>query len=98
MGREDQIFNLGTVLSKFLMLGMPLERVIACVTSNAVKAMPAFRGLGTLAPGAVADVVVMAMEDGEFEFVDNAHEKRTGKQKLVTRATFQGGRRVSTAL
>ena len=98
MGRDDQIFNLGTVLSKFLMLGMPLDRVIACVTSNAVKAMPAFGGFGTLAPGAVADVVVMAMEDGVFEFVDNARETRTGRMKLVTKATFQAGRRVSAAL
>ena len=98
MGREDQIFNLGTVLSKFLMLGMPIDRVITCATSNAVKAMPAFSGLGTLAPGAVADVVVMEMESGNFEFVDNAHEKRNGRMKLVTKATFNGGRRVSPAL
>jgi len=97
-GRADQIFNLGTVASKFLMLGLPLERVVACVTSNAVKAMPAFAGLGTLAPGAVADVAVMEMEDGEFEFVDNSREKRTGRMKLVTKATFNGGRRVSPAL
>jgi dihydroorotase len=98
MGRGDQIFNLGTVLSKFLMLGMPIDRVIGCATSNAAKAMPAFSGLGTLAPGSVADVVVMEMESGNFEFVDNAHEKRTGRMKLVTRATFQSGRRVSPAL
>lgn len=91
-GRADQIFNLGTVLSKFLMLGMPLDRVIACATANATKAMPAFRGLGTLAPGAIADVVVMELRRGAFEFVDNEHHARTGTQKLATVRVVKDGR------
>jgi dihydroorotase len=91
-GRADQIFNLGTVLSKFLLLGMPLGRVIACATSNAVKAMPAFRGLGTLAPGAIADVAVMELQRGAFEFVDNEHAKRMGTQKLITAQVVKDGR------
>jgi dihydroorotase len=94
-GRADQIFNFGTVLSKFLLLGMPLARVIACATTNAAKAMPTFRGLGTLAPGAIADVVVIELQRGSFEFVDNAHTPRTGAQKLVATATIKGGTRVA---
>ena len=94
-GRADQIFNFGTVLSKFLMLGMPLERVIACATANATRAMPAFRGLGTLAPGAIADVVVMELQRGAFEFVDNERTPRTGAQKLVATITIKGGKRVA---
>jgi len=83
-GRTDQIFNLGTVMSKFLMLGMPLASVIACVTSNAAKAIPAFKGLGTLAVGAPADLAIMELQQGSFEFVDNDHAKRIGSQRLVT--------------
>jgi len=94
-GRADQIFNFGTVLSKFLLLGMPLARVIACATANATKAMPAFKGLGTLAPGAVADVVVMELQSGTFEFVDNEHAPRTGTQRLVASATIKSGTRVA---
>jgi dihydroorotase len=94
MGQTDQIFNLGNVLSKFLLLGMPLERVIACATSHAVKAMPAFKGLGTLGIGAPADVTVMELQHGSFEFVDNDHGRRTGAQKLVTTATVFGGKRM----
>jgi dihydroorotase len=94
-GRADQIFNFGTVLSKFLLLGMPLARVIACATSNAVKAMPAFRGLGTLAPGAIADVVVMELQRGSFEFVDNDHAPRSGAQRLAASATIKAGTRVA---
>jgi len=95
MGRADQIFNVGTVLSKFLMLGMPLARVIGCATANAARAMPAFKGLGTLAVSAAADVVVMELQEGRFQYVDNEHAIRTGRQRLVTRTTFKGGRRIA---
>jgi len=96
-GREDQIFNLPTVMSKFLMLGMPLRRVIACVTSNAVKAMPAFKGLGMLSIGAPADVTLMELRTGSFDFVDNDHTTRTGTQKLFTAATILNGKRAQPA-
>jgi dihydroorotase len=92
MGRSDQIFDLGTVLSKFLMLGMPLTRVIACATANAARAMPAFKRLGTLAVGAPADVTVLELREGRFEFVDNEHTARTGSQKLVAVRVVKDGK------
>lgn len=95
MGRTDQIFNLGTVLSKFLMLGMPLDRVIGCATATAARAMPAFREYGTLAPGATADLAIMELQQGTFEFVDNEHGKRTGTVRLATTAAIFGGRRAA---
>jgi dihydroorotase len=94
MGRTDQILNIGNVLSKFLLLGMPLDRVIACATINAARAMPTFKGLGTLAVGAPADVAIMELRQGRFEFVDNDHATRVGNLKLVTTATVSGGSRV----
>ena len=95
MGRADQIFNFGTVLSKFLMLGMPLGRVIGCATANAARVMPAFKGLGTLAVGATADVTVLELQEGRFEYVDNEHAIRTGRQRLVAATTFKDGRRIA---
>jgi dihydroorotase len=92
MGREDQIFNFGTVLSKFLLLGMPLTRVIACATANAARAMPAFKRLGTLAVGAPADVTVLELREGRFEFVDNEHTTRSASQKLVAVQVVKDGR------
>jgi dihydroorotase len=92
--RTDQVFNLGNVLSKFLMVGMPLDAVVACVTSTAAKTFPAFKGLGTLRPGSSADVAVMELRPGSFEFEDNYKGKRTGTQKLVTTMTVLGGKRM----
>ena len=91
--RTNQVFNFGTVMSKFLLLGMPLDRVIACVTVNAAKTFPAFKGLGTLVVGSPADVAIMEIQQGSFEFEDNYKGKRTGRLKLVTTGSVFGGRR-----
>jgi dihydroorotase len=91
--RTTQVFDLGTVMSKFLLLGMPLDRVIACATSNAAKTFPAFKGLGTIRVGAPADVAIMDIRQGSFEFEDNYKGKRTGRLKLVTTASVFGGKR-----
>jgi dihydroorotase len=92
-GRTTRVFDLPTVISKFLMLGMPLAQAIGCVTSQAAANIRAFKDLGTLQPGAVADVAVLELRDGEFDFVDNVDAARRGRQKLVTTAVVVNGRR-----
>jgi len=93
-GRTDQVFDFPNVLSKFLLLGMPLDQVIARGTSNSARMLPAFKDLGTLRVGAAADVAILELRQGEFEFVDNYGNKRIGKQKLFATATVFGGKRV----
>ncbi len=94
IGRTYQVFNLPNVMSKFLLLGMPLEQLIARVTANAARAIPEFRAYGSLRTGAVADVAVLDLQAGDFEFVDNADTKRTGHRKLVPYAVVVGGKRL----
>lgn len=91
-GRTDRVFDFPTVLSKFLMLGLPLSQVVACATTNAARVMPPFHGLGTLAVGADADVAVFDLRDGDFEFVDNERTVRRGRQKLVPAGVIMRGR------
>jgi len=93
-GMTVRVFDFPTVLSKFLLLGMPLEKVIACATVNAARAVKAFNGLGTLRKGVPADIAVFELRQGDFEFVDNLDAKRTGRQKLFTAAVIAGGKRV----
>jgi dihydroorotase len=93
-GRTDQVFDFPNVLSKFLLLGMPLDQVIARATSNAARAFPAFKDLGTLRVGAPADLAVLELKEGNFEFVDNANTKRTGPRKLAAAAAVIGGKRI----
>jgi dihydroorotase len=89
--RTSQVFNFATVLSKFLMLGMPLDRVIACATSTAAATFPAFKGLGTLRVGSTADLAILDLQQGSFEFEDNYKGTRTGRLKLVTTASVFAG-------
>jgi dihydroorotase len=94
VGRTMQVFHLPNVLSKFLAMGMPLNQVIGCATVNASRAIKEFNKLGTLRPGSPADIAVLELTQGNFEFVDNYQAKRTGSRKLVARAVVAAGKRV----
>ena len=94
-GRAGGVVDLPNVMSKFLLLGMSLDQVIACVTSNAAQVFPAFHDRGTLNVGARADVAVLELREGTFEFVDNFGGKRPGRQRLFPSATVLGGKRVA---
>ncbi len=94
-GRTDRVFDFPTVLSKFLMLGMSINQVMASATANAAQAMPPFKALGTLRVAAPADVAVFEIRQGEFEFVDNVNAKRFGRQKLFPAAVIANGKRVA---
>jgi dihydroorotase len=95
-GRTTQIFDFPNVMSKFLMLGMSLDQVIAHATVNASPIFEIFHGRGTLNVGAPADVAVLELREAHFEFVDNFENKRTGHQRLFPVATVLGGKRVAT--
>ena len=62
---------------------------------NAARDFPVFAGRGTLKPGAPADIAVLELRDGSFEFVDNYQGNRTGKQRLFPSATILAGKRVA---
>jgi dihydroorotase len=95
-GRADQVIDLPNVMSKFLMLGMPVDQVIACVTLHAARTFPVFNNRGTLRVGAPADVAVLELREGSFEFVDNFGNKRSGGQRLFPSATVLAGKRVAS--
>jgi dihydroorotase len=95
VGRTEQVFDLPTVMSKFLTLGMPLIQVIACVTSNAARSFRELHDYGSLRKGAAADITILELTKGAFNFVDNYKGPRTDTQKLVTRAVLVAGKRVS---
>jgi len=94
-GRAEHVVDFPNVMSKLLMLGVPLMQVIAMGTSNAAATFPAFKGLGTLRPGAPGDVSILELREGAFDFIDNVNTKRSGMQRLFPRETIIGGKRLS---
>ena len=55
--------NLPFVMTKYLELGMPLKEVLRCVTETPAKVMNMEGKIGTLKPGAFADVAIFKMID-----------------------------------
>ncbi len=94
-GRTAQVIDFPNVMSKFLMLGMPLDQVIARATANPARVFKIFNGRGTLKPGAPADVAVLELREGKFEFVDNYQNTRMGNQRLSPAATVLNGVKVA---
>jgi len=96
MSRTTGVVDFPNVMSKFLMLGMPLAQVVACATTNAARLFDSFSDRGTLNVGAPADVAIMELREGNFEFLDNYEGKRTGRQRLFPIATVLNGKRTPT--
>ncbi len=85
------VFDLVTTLSKFLLLGMSLSEVLRRATVNAAAAFDLGAKVGTLQPGAEADLSVLELQEGEFTFTDADGQSRPGKQKLAPVVTIKGG-------
>ncbi|MDQ3493110.1 MAG: amidohydrolase/deacetylase family metallohydrolase [Chloroflexota bacterium] len=89
------VHDLATTLSKFLLLGLPLDEVIKMATTAPAASLgPAGSSLGTLAIGAEADVTVLRLEDGHFQLTDSAGMIREARQRLVPVAVVRAGRRL----
>jgi dihydroorotase len=88
-GMKDQL----NVMSKFLVMGMPLDEVILRSTWNPAREIQ-HEELGHLTVGAIADVAVLRLEKGNFGFVDSNGARLRGSQKLLCELTIKNGRTV----
>jgi dihydroorotase len=89
--RYGPVYDLPTTLSKFLHLGLTLEQVIERATLAPARAIRR-PDLGTLRPGAPADVALFTLESGEFPFQDSHGGTRVGDRRLTPRLTVRAGR------
>jgi dihydroorotase len=92
--KSSGVVDFPNVMSKFIMLGMPLTQVIACATVNAAHMFPSFDNRGTLNVGAPADVAIMELREGNFDFLDDYKGIRTGHQRLFPYLTVLAGKSV----
>ncbi len=92
--RTTGVIDFPNVMSKFLSFGMTIDQVVARATVNASRVFPMFSDRGTLNVGAPADIALLELREGLFEFVDNYGNTRTGRQRLFPSGTVLGGRRV----
>jgi dihydroorotase len=84
------VFDLLTIMNKFLAMGMPLEELIYRSTVTPAQEI-GHSELGNLSEGAEADIALLSLEEGEFSFADCAKARIVGSKKLVCKMTLRAG-------
>jgi len=83
--------DMTTVMSKFLIMGVPLEEVIARSTWAPARAIH-HEEFGHLSSGAAADIAVFRVEKGDFGYVDAYKARMRGTQRIVCELTVRDGK------
>jgi dihydroorotase len=73
--------DLPTSMTKFLHLGLSISDILRCVTDRAASAVRLAEDVGTLRPGARADLAVFRIAEGSFPLRDSM-----GEERIATRA------------
>ena len=79
------------VMSKFLLMGMPLIDVIKASTWEPAKVIKR-EELGNLSVGGIADIAILNLRQGDFGFFDKTGYKVKGKQKFECEMTIRAGK------
>jgi dihydroorotase len=88
------VFDLVTTVNKFLHLGMELDEALRRVTTTPAQFLHLENEIGTLQPGAAADLVVTELTEGEFPLTDAFGVTETGRLRLEPRYIFRAGKQV----
>jgi dihydroorotase len=83
--------DMPNVMSKFLVMGTPLDDVIRMSTWNPAKELKQ-DARGHLSVGADADVAVLRLEQGNFGYVDSFGGRMKGTQRLTCEMTMRDGK------
>jgi len=88
---ERWCFDMPTTMSKFLHLGMTLEDVILKTTHAPAKVIGRGHEIGTLRPGAAADMLAFTVEEGEFPLEDTHLRVAVAGRMIRPYMTFKAG-------
>jgi dihydroorotase len=86
--------DLATTMAKFMHLGMPLVDTLRRVTEAPAAVIGQARRLGHLAPGADADVAILKLEPGMYQFRDCDGKVELGAERLRPVCTIKRGNMV----
>ncbi len=92
--RTTGVIDFPNCMSKLFGYGMTVIEAIERATVNPSRIFPLFNDRGTLNVGAPADVALLELREGNFEFLDNYKGTITGRQRLFPAGTILGGKRI----
>jgi dihydroorotase len=85
------VHSMTETMSKFLAVGLSLEDVIRRTTVNPAKALGMADMLGGIAIGREADLSVLDVVEGDWEFTDSSGARFKGTQAIVPVVTIRAG-------
>jgi dihydroorotase len=89
---KGPVWDLATTMSKLLHFGMSLDDLILRSTAAPAKIMGVAGTVGTLRPGANADIALLERRTGNFAMTDSDGNTVTAKERLLARMTLKDGR------
>lgn len=87
------VYDLATTASKFLHLGLELPEVLRRITATPAACIGMAGEIGTVAPGAAADLTLLRLVEGEWRFRDSHGAEEIGHRRLMPVAVLRAGRR-----
>lgn len=85
------LHSLPRVMSKYLDMGMKLEKVLDAVTRKPAELINR-KELASLRPGSAADICVLKIIDKQVPYSDSNGHTFTGNQVIVPQCTIKGGK------
>ena len=89
---QGPVWDLATTMSKLLHFGMSLDDLVYRATAAPAKILGYEGTVGTLKPGANADIALLERRNGNFTMTDSDGNTVTAKERLVARTTVKDGR------
>ena len=83
--------DLPTTLTKFIPLGLSLEKIIACCTVDAARAVGWQDRIGSLEVGREADIAVLQIVDDPVTLHDSVGAEKLHKQRIAVKWTVRAG-------
>ena len=93
---QPQVFSLPYVMAGYLGVGMPLIEVIRRVTETPARLMGLAGEIGTLAPGALADVAIFKFMEAPIVIRDQLGDEVKARGLLSPMMTVKAGRTAYT--
>lgn len=89
--RTDKVFSLLFIMSKYLNMGMSFFEVVRAVTRTPARLMKMQGQIGTLAPGAIADIAIVKLRKDKIVFEDTKGAVLEGDRYIDNCATISNG-------
>jgi len=89
---EHSVYGLPFIMTKYVNLGVPLQNVVKACTTTPAKLLGMEGKLGTLAPGAIADIAIFKFKEQAIRMEDVLGEELQCTHAFIPQATILDGK------